>query len=165
MPCRSLWSLRDHERCGKLSRLEIAVRGSACAVSPYRFLVLSALLGPWIVAMALERTRGWQRTLLCIVFYLFGSRAQGVSYTVYLCVGPVPQDATRPMTPQTVVANERMPKWVSDVPLSRPVETLEVVDGDSHSSHGHSPVRISTWILRHYGCHCADQQSILSRLE
>lgn len=31
----------------------------------------------------------------------------------------------------TNVANEYMPRWVSDVPPSRPVETLEVIDGDA----------------------------------
>ncbi len=96
---------------------------------PYRFLVLSVLLGPWIVAMALERTRGWQRTLLCIVFLLIWIQGAGrelhrISFVNRSTGYYTTNEAT------TNVANEYMPKWVSDVPLSRPVETLEVVDGD-----------------------------------
>lgn len=34
----------------------------------------------------------------------------------------------------TTVANEYMPKWVSDLPNRRPVETLEVLDGDAELS-------------------------------
>lgn len=96
---------------------------------PYRFLVLPVLLGPWVVAMALERTGGWQRTLLCIVFLLIwiqgaGRELQRISFVNRSTGYYTTNEAT------TNVANEYMPKWVSDVPLSRPVETLEVIDGD-----------------------------------
>ena len=117
---------------------------------PYRFLVLSVLLGPWIVAMALERTRGWQRTLLCIVFLLIWIQGAGrelhrMSFVNRSTGYYTTNEAT------TNVANEYMPKWVSDVPLSRPVETLEVVDGMPFKSRTFAG-GISTW--RHYGALC-----------
>ncbi len=96
---------------------------------PYRFLVIPVLLGPWIVAMALERVKGWQNTLLCVVFLLIwiqgaGGQLQRVIFVNREAGYYTTNEAT------TTVANEYMPRWVSDIPLSRPIETLEVIDGD-----------------------------------
>lgn len=101
---------------------------------PYRFLVLSVLFGPWVVALAFEQVRGWQQKLLGILLLIifshglvtqlgdirFVERSEGY-YTT--------NEAT------TNVANEYMPLWVTDIPLSRSVETLEVIDGDVEILH------------------------------
>jgi hypothetical protein len=96
---------------------------------PYRFLVLPVLFGPWIVAMALERLKGWHTVVLGIIFALIwiqgaGNELQRISFVNRNTGYYTTNEAT------TNVANEYMPKWVTDIPLSRPVETLEVIDGD-----------------------------------
>lgn len=96
---------------------------------PYRFLVLPVLFGPWIVAASLERVTGWQRTALCIIFVLVWMQG-GVSELQRLAFVTRSEGYYTTNEATTNVANEYMPKWVSDIPLSRPVETLEVIDGD-----------------------------------
>lgn len=96
---------------------------------PYRFLVLPVLFGPWIVAMTLDRLKGWHVVVLGIIFALIwiqgaGNELQRISFVNRNAGYYTTNEAT------TNVANEYMPKWVSDIPLSRPVETLEVIDGD-----------------------------------
>lgn len=96
---------------------------------PYRFLVLPVLFGPWIVAMALERLRGWHLMVLGVIFSLIwiqgaGSELQRISFVNRNAGYYTTNEAT------TNVANEYMPKWVTDIPVTRAVETLEVIDGD-----------------------------------
>ena len=97
---------------------------------PYRFLVLPVLFGPWIVAFVSDRVSGWKRTILVCIFLIiwtlgvlsqlseinFVERSEGY-YTT--------NEAT------TNVADEYMPRWVSEVPTRRAVETLEIIDGDA----------------------------------
>lgn len=101
---------------------------------PYRFLVLPVLFSPWIVAYVFDRLTGWKRMSLLSIFVIvwllgvirhiqpiqFVERSEGY-YTT--------NEAT------TNVANEYMPRWVSEVPIRRPVETLEIIDGDAAFSN------------------------------
>lgn len=103
---------------------------SALIQFPYRLLVIPVLLGPWIVSLVMEKLQGWgQRAfagVLMVIWILgiiqpltsiqFVKRSEGF-YTT--------NEAT------TNVANEYMPRWVTDVPVNRPVETLEVISGDA----------------------------------
>jgi len=97
---------------------------------PYRFLVLPVLFGPWIVAAALERLRGVKLIFLVgifVVLWIHGAVGQ-LSDIQFVDRNPgyyVTNEGT------TTVANEYMPRWVSDIPHKRAVETLEVISGDA----------------------------------
>ncbi len=96
---------------------------------PYRFLVLPVLLGPWVVALAIDRTKGWQRWVLGAIFFLIWT--QGVANTLQqISFVNRPEGFYTTNESTTNVAAEYMPKWVSDIPVRRPVETLEVINGD-----------------------------------
>ena len=97
---------------------------------PYRFLILIGLFGPWLVAFALDAVKGWKKYALMGIF------------VVLFFIGSVPiissvQYVSRPLgfyttnEGSTTVANEYMPGWISEFPTKRPVETLEVLDGDA----------------------------------
>jgi hypothetical protein len=96
---------------------------------PYRFLVLPTVLGPWIVACVAEQLKGWKLLLLSSVFvfvWLMGATTQlrEVEFNDRALGYYMTNEGT------TNVADEYMPRWVKDVSKSRPVETLEVIDGD-----------------------------------
>lgn len=97
---------------------------------PYRALMLSVLFGPWIVAVALEQLFGWRRIALSIVLFVVWLSTAAVMLGN---VSPIQRDTGYYVTNEatTNVANEYMPRWVRDIPLSRPVETLEVISGDA----------------------------------
>ncbi len=97
---------------------------------PYRFLVLPVLFGPWVIATITERILGWKRIMLILMFFLiwlFGviSQTTNIRYIHREEGYYTTNEAT------TNVANEYMPRWVTDVPLHRAVGTLEILDGDA----------------------------------
>lgn len=101
---------------------------------PYRFLVLTVLFGPWVVALAVEHVRGWQQKLLGVILLVI------FSHGLIMQLGDVrfverPEGYYTTNEATTNVANEYMPLWVTDIPLSRPVETLEVIEGDVKIIH------------------------------
>ncbi len=97
---------------------------------PYRFLVLPTVLGPWVVALAIQRLYGMRLALLSGVFVvLWIMVALAQLQKVESVYRPEVYYSTNEAT--TNVANEYMPVWVSDVPTSRPVETLELMSGDA----------------------------------
>lgn len=96
---------------------------------PYRLLVLPVLLGPWMVSFVTEKLKGWaQRAFVgvLIIIWMIGiiPPLNRIKYVVRSEGFYTTNEAT------TNVANEYMPRWVTDVPVTRPVETLEVIDGD-----------------------------------
>jgi hypothetical protein len=97
---------------------------------PYRFLILPLVFGPWIVAFVIEQVSGWKRSaLVCIflVLWFIGVYSQlgNIQFVHRLDGYYTTNEAT------TNVANEYMPRWVSDVPIRRAVDTLEIIDGDA----------------------------------
>ena len=101
---------------------------------PYRFLVLSVLFGPWVVALASEKVRGWQQKLFGVILLIVFSHGTITQLTdIRFVERSEGYYTTNEAT--TNVANEYMPLWVTDIPLSRPVETLEVIDGDVEILH------------------------------
>lgn len=97
---------------------------------PYRFLILPVLFGPWIVAAIIEQLKGRKRILLMVIFVLLCARAavtqlSQIQFVHRLLGFYTTNEAT------TNVANEYMPRWVSDIPTKRAVETLEVIAGDT----------------------------------
>lgn len=97
---------------------------------PYRFLALSIVFGPWIVAFVTEHLAGMRRTafiVLCAVIAVLGIALQ------FRRIGFVDRAAGYYETNEgtTTVADEYMPRWVIDIPKTRPVETLELIRGDA----------------------------------
>ncbi|HLD24526.1 MAG TPA: hypothetical protein VJB96_01280 [Patescibacteria group bacterium] len=100
---------------------------------PYRFMALPVLFGSWVVAFAAEQLKGWR-------FMLFTGLLAGVWLMIavpYLWnVEHVNREEGFYTTNEgtTTVANEYMPRWVTQIPTRRSVETLEVVSGDAQLS-------------------------------
>lgn len=97
---------------------------------PYRALILPVIFGSWIIAVAVEYISGWRRVafsiVLIAVWFMTASASLGdVSHVVRDTGYYVTNEAT------TTVAGEYMPRWVHDIPITRPVETLEVISGDA----------------------------------
>ncbi len=97
---------------------------------PYRFLVLPVLFSPWAVAYITERISGWKRMALIAMFmciWSFGviSQIRVIRHVERVEGYYTTNEAT------TNVADEYMPRWVTDVPLRRAVGTLEIIDGDA----------------------------------
>lgn len=96
---------------------------------PYRLLVLPMVLGPWVVSFVTEKLKGWgQRAFVGILILTWVSGIIPLLNQVKFVERSEGFYTTNEGT--TNVANEYMPRWVTDVPLTRPVETLEVIDGD-----------------------------------
>lgn len=97
---------------------------------PYRFLVLPVLFGPWIIAMVIDHVKVWQRKFLYAVFIVIWI------FTTLITMKEI-QYVSRPSgyyttnEGTTTVANEYMPRWVQHTPLTRSVDTLEVLTGDA----------------------------------
>jgi len=97
---------------------------------PYRFLVLPVLFGPWVVSFVLEHLNGWHKTALSLLFLiLFVLGCIPILTSIRFVDRPPGYYTTNEGT--TTVANEYMPLWVTDFPSRRPVETIEVLDGDA----------------------------------
>ncbi len=97
---------------------------------PYRFLVLPVVFSPWIIARMIESQKGWHMRgiiMLCGFIWLYSTVL--MLSEVKFVDRPIGYYVTNEAT--TNVANEYMPKWVRNIPMSRPVETLEVIDGDA----------------------------------
>lgn len=97
---------------------------------PYRFLVLPVLFGPWIVAYVTDRVVGMKRAVLILIFviiWVLGAvpALGGIKYVERAIGYYTTNEAT------TNVADEYMPRWVSEVPTRRAVDTLEIIDGDA----------------------------------
>lgn len=121
--------------CGILLSLPLSlplwnIRGfSALVQFPYRLLVLPVLFAPWIVAIVADKLSGAKlRIFAAIVMLILASGAYSQLRLVRFVERSIGFYTTNEGT--TNVANEYMPRWVHDIPLRRPVETLEVVDGD-----------------------------------
>ncbi|MFZ5535505.1 MAG: hypothetical protein ACOY3M_05155 [Patescibacteria group bacterium] len=97
---------------------------------PYRALLLPVLFGPWIIAAVFEHLSGWRRVALSAVLFSVWLSTASVLLGE---VSPVRRDTGYYVTNEatTTVANEYMPRWVHDIPVNRPVETLEVINGDA----------------------------------
>lgn len=97
---------------------------------PYRFLVFPVVFAPWIIASALEGKKGWHFTgIVALMGFIWLYSIVVVLSNVRFVDRAGGYYATNEAT--TNVANEYMPKWVQRIPLSRPVETLEVIGGDA----------------------------------
>jgi len=100
---------------------------------PYRFLIIPLVLGPWVVARTIEAFKGWKRMVLLIVFaglWIVPVIAQEQSIAfVNRAIGYY---TTNEGT--TTVADEYMPRWVSEIPQQRPLDTLDVVSGNVNLS-------------------------------
>lgn len=100
---------------------------------PYRFLILPVVLGPWVVARAIEGMIGWKRAfvfVVCIGLWVFPV-AIGES-SIEFVDRPIGYYTTNEAT--TTVADEYMPVWVSDKPKTRSLDTIDVVSGDANLS-------------------------------
>lgn len=100
---------------------------------PYRFLMVPLLLGPWVVAKVLDSLHGWKVIALIAVFGCFWLPSLiSLGTSVVFVSRPIGYYTTNEAT--TTVADEYMPRWVSEVPKHRTVDVLDVVSGDANLS-------------------------------
>lgn len=97
---------------------------------PYRFLLLTVLIGPWVVASAVRSLAGVKRILflsvaVCLWIIPISVMARSIRYEVREIGYYTTNEGT------TTVADEYMPRWVSAVARNRPVDTIEVIRGDA----------------------------------
>jgi len=106
------------------------IRGFSSLIQfPYRLLVLPVLFAPWVIAIVSDKLSGWKmRIFMAILVMILASGAYVQLRLIQFVERSVGFYTTNEGT--TNVADEYMPRWVQDVPIRRPVETLEVIDGD-----------------------------------
>lgn len=96
---------------------------------PYRFLMVSVVLSPWLIAHAFERLQ-LKRALflgsLFVIFWLYSTFS--IQSTIRFVDRDIGYYTTNEGT--TTVADEYMPYWVSKTPLERTAEAIQVIDGD-----------------------------------
>ncbi len=100
---------------------------------PYRFLILPVLFAPWLTAAVTEHLVGWRRKaflILCGILLIAGS------VPILRSVRYVDREEGYYTTNEgtTTVRNEYMPRWVAVPPDTRPVDTIEILDGDADLS-------------------------------
>ncbi len=96
---------------------------------PYRFLTIPVILGPWVIARAMEGFTSWKRNLLLVAFVVLWIvpvvlQEQSIAFVNR----PLGYYTTNEGT--TTVANEYMPRWVSEIPKQRSLAMVDVVSGD-----------------------------------
>lgn len=97
---------------------------------PYRFLSITVLFGPWIVAYVYTKLNGARRKLmvgLWIALWLFASYV-GIQQIVYV---DRPNGYYTTNEGTTTVHDEYLPRWVIHPPSSRALNTYEIVSGDA----------------------------------
>lgn len=100
---------------------------------PYRFLLLPVVLGPWVIARVVEEMRGWKRVCLLLIFGCLWLIPLGLQEAAITFVKrPIGYYTTNEGT--TTVADEYMPRWVSETPKQRSLDTVDVVSGDANLS-------------------------------
>lgn len=96
---------------------------------PYRFLTLNLIFGPWIVARVLEQIKGMKRMIVLLVFaVLWFIPIVLQESSIQFVKRPIGYYTTNEGT--TTVANEYMPRWVSELPRQRSLEAVDVLTGN-----------------------------------
>lgn len=100
---------------------------------PYRFLILPVVLGPWVIARVSDTMKGWKRIWLILIFGSLWLIPLGLEEAAITFVDrPIGYYTTNEGT--TTVADEYMPRWVSEKPKQRSLDTVDVVKGDANLS-------------------------------
>ena len=97
---------------------------------PYRFLSITVLFGPWIVAYVYTKLGGPRRVLVVGVWAIFWVIASYIGMQNIIHIDrPIGYYTTNEGT--TTVHDEYMPKWVTKPPLSRALNAYEFISGDA----------------------------------
>lgn len=100
---------------------------------PFRFLMVPMLFGPWITAYVVDALSGWKRLIVVIVLLmLLLPYVLMLPSALRFVSRPIGYYTTNEGT--TTVADEYMPRWVTDVPKNRSVDTLDVISGNADLS-------------------------------
>ncbi len=115
---------------------------------PYRFLVLPVLLGPWVVSRTAEALSGRKRVLfLLILAALWIIPVMSAEKSITFVQQPLGYYTTNEGT--TTVANEYMPRWVSEISKQRTLDTIDVISGDANLSMRIFPkeaIKTTAWV-------------------
>jgi len=96
---------------------------------PYRFIMISVVLGPWAVAYAIKGLKRNRRIVLISIFFvLWLYSILSIQNTIRFVDREIGYYTTNEGT--TTVADEFMPRWAAEVPRERTQEALEVIDGN-----------------------------------
>ena len=97
---------------------------------PYRFLSITVLFGPWIIAYVYTKLSGTRRVLVCGLWAVLWIVAAyiGMQHIIYV---DRPNGYYTTNEGTTTVHDEYMPRWVTRPPLSRALNAYEFISGDA----------------------------------